>query len=113
VEWSHLLKTLRKRSNESTHKVTSALVRFASAEVVMKGLTMIENTQWEYRIDVVGSAWRGTKPETIEEYLNELGIEGWEVINLHQPENSNKIWVTIKRPLTTATRRQRSRPEYQ
>jgi hypothetical protein len=74
---------------------------------------MAENTQWEYRIDIIGSAWRGPKSENIEAYLNELGIEGWEVINLHQPQNSNKIWITIKRPLTTAARRQRSRPENQ
>ena len=74
---------------------------------------MIEKLQWEYRIDVVGSAWRSPKPENIEDYLNELGEEGWEVVNIHQPHNSNKVWITIKRPLTTDTRRQRSRPENQ
>ena len=47
------------------------------------------------------------------EYLNELGEEGWEVVSLHQPHSSNKVWVTIKRPLTTSTRRLRSRPEQQ
>jgi hypothetical protein len=71
---------------------------------------MSEQTQWEYRIDVVGSAWRSSKPEDVETYLNELGMEGWEVINLHQPENSNKVWITIKRLLTTSERRRRSRP---
>ena len=70
---------------------------------------MAENTQWEYRIDVVGSAWRSLKPENIEVYLNELGAEGWEVVNLHQPQNSNKVWITIKRPLTASVRRERTR----
>ena len=71
---------------------------------------MAEQTKWEYRITEVGSFWKGTKPEDIEDYLNQLGDEGWEVINLHHPENSNKVWVTIKRPLTTTTRRHRSLP---
>ena len=70
---------------------------------------MAEKIQWEYRIDLVGSGWRSPKPEEIEEYLNELGEEGWEVVNLHHPHSSNKVWITIKRPLTSATRRQRSR----
>jgi len=74
---------------------------------------MIEKMQWEYRIDVVGSAWRSPKSENIENYLNELGEEGWEVVNLHQTQNSNKVWITIKRPLTAAARRQRSRLESQ
>ena len=70
---------------------------------------MAENTQWEYRIEIVGSFWKGSKPEEIEDYLNQLGEEGWEVINLHSPENSNKLWITIKRPLTTSIRRERTR----
>ena len=71
---------------------------------------MSETIQWEYRIEVIGSAWRSTKPEHAEDFLNELGQSGWEVINLHQPENSNKIWITAKRPLTITTRRRRSLP---
>lgn len=72
---------------------------------------MTENTQWEYRIEVVGSALRSLKPENVEQYLNDLGLEGWEVVNLHHPTNSNKVWITIKRPLSTSTRRRRSQPD--
>ena len=70
---------------------------------------MSERTKWEYRVEVVGSFWRGTKPEEMEDFLNQLGEEGWEVVNLHSPENSNKTWITIKRPLSASTRRERTR----
>jgi hypothetical protein len=72
---------------------------------------MSDNVQWEYHIEVIGSAFRSPKPETIEDFINQVGEEGWEVVNLHQPHNGNKVWVTLKRPLTLDTRRRRSRPE--
>ncbi len=71
---------------------------------------MAEVLPWEYRIEVFGSAWRSSKPEDVAAFLNELGAEGWEVINLHQPENSTKIWVTLKRPQPPAARRRRRLP---
>lgn len=70
---------------------------------------MSTNVQWEYQIEVYGSIWRSPKPEEIQEFLNDLGELGWEVINLHHPENSNKVWITVKRPLTDANRCQRRR----
>jgi hypothetical protein len=74
---------------------------------------MTKLIQWEYRIDEVGSFWKNTKPEDVEDYLNQLGEEGWEVVNLHSPQNSNKLWVTIKRPLTPTARRERSRSDFE
>ena len=74
---------------------------------------MPDRTKWEYRIEEVGSFWKGTKLEEVEDFLNQLGEEGWEVINLHSPENSNKLWITIKRPLTSSTRRERTRPDFE
>ena len=74
---------------------------------------MAEKIQWEYRIDVFGSVWRGLKPENVEQYLNDLGLEGWEVVNLHHPHNSNRVWITIKRSLSDSTRRRRSQPDDQ
>lgn len=71
---------------------------------------MPEKDRWEYRIEEIGSFWRASKAADVEAFLNSLGEEGWDVINLHQPENSNKIWVTAKRPLTTSTRRRRNLP---
>jgi hypothetical protein len=72
---------------------------------------MSESTQWEYHIEVIGTAFRAPKPEATEAYLNEIGEAGWEVISLHHPNNSNRIWVTMKRALTHSTRRRRSRPD--
>ena len=72
---------------------------------------MPENVQWEYHIEVLGSAIRSIKPEATESALNEFGEMGWEVINLHHPQNSNKVWVTMKRPLTASTRRRWNRPD--
>jgi hypothetical protein len=48
----------------------------------------------------------------MEAFLNQIGEEGWEVINLHHPNNSNKVWVTMKRPLTIDIRRRRTRPDW-
>ena len=64
-------------------------------------------TQWEYRIEKYGSAWRSPKREDVEAYLNALGDEGWEVINLHHPHSSNQVWITVKRPMTSTRRRRR------
>jgi hypothetical protein len=72
---------------------------------------MSGNLQWEYRIEQLGSAFRGTKPDALEAYLNQVGSEGWEVINLHHPPNSNKVWITMKRPLSMDVRRRRSWPD--
>ncbi|MBL7067803.1 MAG: DUF4177 domain-containing protein [Candidatus Marinimicrobia bacterium] len=42
--------------------------------------------KWEYKIidsmRIPGGIFRGKKFDEIEKYLNEIGKEGWEVINL-------------------------------
>ncbi len=64
---------------------------------------------WEYRVQTIGSIF-GTKDELIQETLDEWGSEGWEAINVFTPENSGKITMVAKRPLTERTRRMRSMP---
>ncbi len=64
---------------------------------------------WEYRVLTIGSMF-GTKDENIEATLNEWGEEGWEAINVYTPENSGKVTIVAKRPLTRTARRQRSMP---
>jgi len=71
---------------------------------------MAETTQWEYRSETVGSFWSEPKNEAVEAMLNEWGEQGWEVISVTAVQNSNKMRVVAKRPLTHATRRQRSWP---
>jgi len=69
---------------------------------------MAETTQWEYRVQTIGSMF-GTKDENIAETLNEWGEEGWEAINVYTPEGSGKVTMVAKRPLTEQVRRSRSR----
>lgn len=70
---------------------------------------MTQVTQWEYRVDTIGSMW-GTKDEQIEAVLNEWGEEGWEAVNVYTPSGSGKVTIVAKRPLAEATRRRRTWP---
>ncbi len=67
-------------------------------------------SQWEYFVEEFGSFWIAPKPQAIEERLNSLGLDGWEVISVNHRYGSNRVWITAKRPLSTTTRRQRSLP---
>jgi len=69
---------------------------------------MDDVNRWEYRVETFRSAWGRPKDADLEEALNEWGEEGWEVIGLAQ--DSSKILVLARRPLTLATRRRRSLP---
>jgi len=71
---------------------------------------MAENTQWEYRVESFGTFFTGKKDEELEAALNEWGMDGWEVISARGIENSSKIVILAKRPLTASTRRRRSQP---
>lgn len=68
-----------------------------------------EYQKWEYRVQTIGSFF-GTKDELIQTTLDEWGEEGWEAVNVFTPENSGKITIVAKRPLTERARRQRSMP---
>ena len=70
---------------------------------------MTEYTQWEYRVETIGSAF-GTKDEAIQDTLDEWGEEGWEAINVYTPGNSAKVTIVAKRPLSRTARRQRNLP---
>jgi hypothetical protein len=75
----------------------------------IQGEKMAEFTQWEYRVQTIGSIF-GTKDENIESTLNEWGEEGWEVTHVYTPEGSGNVTIVAKRPLTRSTRRERSMP---
>ncbi len=72
---------------------------------------MAENTQWEYRVKTFGTMFRGEKDEDLEAALNEWGIDGWEILSARGVENTNKVVIIAKRPLSRATRRRRTLPE--
>ncbi len=69
-----------------------------------------EIKQWEYRVHTIGNMF-GTKDEHIEAVLNEWGEEGWEATHVYTPEGSGQVTIVAKRPLSAATRRQRSMPQ--
>ncbi len=71
---------------------------------------MAEAGEWEYRVVSFGAALRGPKDEELEAELNALGEEGWEVVSALPRENSNKVTVVAKRPLTAGVRRLRTTP---
>ena len=71
---------------------------------------MAENTPWEYRVGTFGTFFSGMKDEEMEAALNEWGMDGWEVISARSIENTSKVVIIAKRPLTTSTRRRRSLP---
>jgi hypothetical protein len=68
-----------------------------------------EYQKWEYRVQTIGSFF-GTKDELVQATLDEWGEEGWEAVNVFMPENSGKITIVAKRPLTERVRRMRSMP---
>ncbi len=73
---------------------------------------MNEHPLWEYRVISLGRWWRGPGDEALEEALNELGAEGWEIISvMAQDYNNSKVRVLAKRPLTDRARRRRSLPQ--
>ncbi len=71
---------------------------------------MNESTLWEYRVISLGTVWRGPSDETVEETLNELGMQGWEVVSVAYDYRSGRVRAVAKRPLTDRARRQRSLP---
>ena len=72
---------------------------------------MAETIKWEYRVETFGTFFTGTKDEELEAALNDWGIDGWEVLSLRGVENTSKVVVVAKRPLTSAVRRRHTFPE--
>lgn len=71
---------------------------------------MTQLTQWEYRVETFGAFLHGVKDEELETILNEWGEEGWEVISARGIENTSKVSILAKRPLTRSVRRRRTLP---
>jgi lipocalin len=65
---------------------------------------------WEYRVQSVGGILRQPKPEQLSEMLNQAALEGWELTHMVPQENSNALWLVLRRPSTSRTRRETSWP---
>ena len=70
---------------------------------------MAGQTQWEYRVQTIGSMF-GSKDESIQATLNEWGEDGWEAVSVYTPYGSGKVTLVAKRVLTDTARRERSMP---
>jgi hypothetical protein len=71
---------------------------------------MEEIPKWEYRVQTFGGALSGPKDEPFTAALNEWGEEGWEVVSAQHLDNSPKVRVVARRPLTRLARRYRTQP---
>jgi len=71
---------------------------------------MEDSAKWEYAVLSFGGLLSAEKDERIQAILNDLGAEGWEVVSAIALDNSSKIKVIAKRPLSSITRRQRTFP---
>lgn len=65
---------------------------------------------WEYSVQSVGGILRQPKPEQLSEMLNQAAQEGWELTQMVPQENSNALWLVLRRPSTARTRRESSWP---
>ena len=70
---------------------------------------MADTPLWEYRAVSLGSFWSTPKDEDFEAALNELGLEGWEVISIFTHHSTNKTFVVAKRSLNADDARRRRR----
>ncbi len=71
---------------------------------------MAEYPKWEYRVKTFGTFFSGTKDEELEAALNEWGMDGWEVVSSRGVENTSKVVVLAKRPLSASARRRHTFP---
>jgi len=72
---------------------------------------MSVETRWEYKVVSVGGIL-GTADAVVEAKLNELGLEGWEAVNIFLATGGGRVTIAVKRPLTDTNRRRRTR-EYE
>ena len=65
---------------------------------------MEKHQLWEYRVITAGSTFKTNKDEEVQEFLNQWGTEGWELVAVHILENTGKIRIYAKRALTNPPR---------
>lgn len=51
----------------------------------------------EYRVEILGGALRGAKPEELEALLNEVAEDNWLLSRLSYKPNTNQMWVILQR----------------
>jgi hypothetical protein len=70
---------------------------------------MADLTQWEYRVQTLGSTLHEVKDKEMYAMLNSWGQDGWELVNAVYI-GGNKVKLVARRQLTSDERRRRSYP---
>ena len=61
----------------------------------------------EYRVEILGGALRGAKPEELETLLNKVAEDDWLLRGLSYKPNTNQMWVILQREGEAEGRRPR------
>jgi hypothetical protein len=51
----------------------------------------------EYRVEILGGALKGARPEELEALLNKVGEQDWTLCKLSYKPNTNQLWVVLQR----------------
>ncbi|TFH34693.1 MAG: hypothetical protein E4G99_08970 [Anaerolineales bacterium] len=51
----------------------------------------------EFRVEILGGALRGAKPEELEALLNQVAEDGWSLGQLSFKPNTSQLWVILQR----------------
>lgn len=60
--------------------------------------------EWEYRVEELGTIWKGVHVGELEVLLNEASGDGWEPVMMTMRGNSSRLLVVLRRSLRTRAR---------
>jgi hypothetical protein len=63
--------------------------------------------EWEYRVETLGTFWRGPSPDALASLLNAAAAEGWETVSVASLASGNRLLVILRRRLAKKTERTR------
>ncbi len=55
--------------------------------------------RWAYQVVEVKSGFFGLKREAVQERLNQLGVQGWELVTVTQAGHLQPVQLFLKKPL--------------
>lgn len=60
---------------------------------------------YEYQVAEIGGAFRGPRVPELEDLLNAMAAEGWELAQVVTRHDSNRVWVIMRRDVARGQRR--------
>jgi hypothetical protein len=55
--------------------------------------------RWEYQVEVIGSLWRGARPNEIQQFLTDAAEDNWELVEAAPIQNSSRLMLILRRPV--------------